>query len=104
MHTEPHDAYTTAYDALASTPIADDRDFRSKVARQVVDTLKHMRAEQGLAWLRKVGNSNSYYQALRSAQEQFGPNPDLLIGRMELWRVYETTAATFIAAYSRRTH
>lgn len=102
MNREPLDAYTAAYDALADTPIAHDQDFRARVARQIVDTVAQLHKDKGLPWLRKIGNSNTYYDEARRVSETFGPNPELMTGRMALWNAYVAVAAVFLAAYGRR--
>lgn len=97
----PLDAYSAAYDALADTPLAHDPDLRSRVAQQVVDTVTRLRTDKGLAWLRKIGNRNSYYDEAQRVIQTFGPDPELITGRIALWGSFERTAETFIAAFGR---
>lgn len=101
--TEPNDAYATAFDALADSPIGGDDAWQPKIARQIVDTLIQARAEHGLSWLRKIGTSLSYLHALNDISAQYGTrNPDMIVGRIPLWNAYQKTAGTFIAAYGRK--
>lgn len=97
----PLDAYATAYDALADTPVENDEELRPSIAQQIVDTLMQARADRGLGYLRKVGNSNAYYDEVRRVSRQFGHDPELMTGRVALHRAYEATADVIVAAFAR---
>lgn len=99
---EPIDAYSTAYDALAGTPVEGDREIREQVARQIVDTLMHVRSESGLGALRKLAGTVQFNNVLVTSERFGNPNIALLTGRLALHKAYEATAAVIVAAYSRK--
>ncbi len=92
-----------AYDALAGTPVENDEELRPQIARQIVDTIARLRAERGLAWLRRIRHSYVYFNELVEVSNEIGPrNPDMILGRGVLWDAYEATAGAFIAAFGRK--
>lgn len=94
---EPLDAYATAYEALAGTAAEHDPEFRTTVARQVVDTLMRARAERGLNYLRGMCSTARYNEMAQSNER----DPALLVGRAAMHRAYELTAEVFVAAFAR---
>lgn len=97
----PLDAYSTAYDALADTPLAADDNLRRTVAERVVEVLMRLRKDRGLNYLRGMFATDRFNQALSVEREQYGADSSLLVGRTPLWRAYETTAGVVVAAFSR---
>lgn len=97
----PLNAYATAYDALAGTPVENDEELRPAIAQQIVDTLMHLHADRGLGYLRRIGNSNAYYDEVLRVSRQFGHDPELMTGRVALHKAYEATAAVIVVAFAR---
>lgn len=99
--TVPLDAYPTAYDTLATEPIAENDELRQGAAERVVAVLMRLRREHGLAYLRGIGGLGRFNTALRTELEEFSVDSTAIVSRGALKLAYVKTAEVIVAAYAR---